>query len=291
MSGRQAAGRQSAFQDIQQRLKVVDLILEVCDARIPYASRHPKFDKLFGARPRIVIFSKTDLADPEAIKHWIDYLTSIHNQLTVALSLKQSRGQNKLLAQALELTSSRRQSRQAKGLLPAPMRACVVGMPNVGKSSFINWLVGKRTTRVANQPGITKGPQWVRIHPQMELLDTPGILPPVALPQEIEIKLALFNLMPENRYDPETLVEAGLKLISKQYPDLLQRYGLHPASWDVMLCEHAANRNLLVAGGALDLRRAATSFLNDLRSGSVGRITLDPIPGSNARERRHPAGS
>src|SRR6185369_1268140 len=169
-------GPTTAFQRLQDQLKWVDLVFEVRDARVPACSRHPKSDELFGSKPRIIVLAKEDLADPALVKEWLRSLALPENQTSIALDLKYARGKDKLISLVLELTKAKRQQIANKGLLPRPMRGCVVGMPNVGKSSLINWLIGRRKALVGNKPGVTKGTQWVRLHPQVELLDTPGIL-------------------------------------------------------------------------------------------------------------------
>lgn len=179
----------------------------------------------------------------------------------------------KVLAAAVKLTVISKEAAKRKGLLPRPMRAVVVGMPNVGKSSLINWLIGRKKTKVADRPGITRGPQWVRVHPQIELLDTPGILPHVSLTQDVQLKLALLNLVPERTYDAEDTARLGLLLIQRSCPELISSYAMQGET--PTLETIAAKRNFLTAGGRLDTTRAASKFLTDLRQGALGKVTLD----------------
>ena len=167
----------TAFQLLQQQLKWVDLIFEVLDARAPLSSRHPKHSEIFGNKPRLIFLTKDDLADPRASKEWAKKLSS-ENEKAIVLCLKDRRRQPEVVNMALELSQEKLKQIEAKGLLPRPVRICVVGMPNTGKSSLINWLIGKKQVKVADRPGVTRGPQWIRVHPKLELLDTPGILPP-----------------------------------------------------------------------------------------------------------------
>lgn len=265
----------SAFQRIQDQLKWVDLIFEVRDARAPFSSGHPGAGGLFGNKPRVVVLAKQDLAEPETLKEWLDAMSGRAENAAIALSLKQTRGKDRLISLALELTAARREAHARKGLLPRPIRVCVVGMPNVGKSSLINWLIGRRKTLVGDRPGITKGAQWVRLHAQLELLDTPGILPNTELPETIRTKLAVLNLLPENVYDYEYVAQEGIILLEDKYPGMLaHHYGLSAGTL-VTLAEIARKRNCLGPGGRADTRRAATLLLNDLRDGKLGRITLD----------------
>jgi ribosome biogenesis GTPase A len=265
----------SALKRLQDQLKWVDLVFEVRDARAPHSSGHPRAGELFGTKPRLVVLAKQDLADPVAIAGWLAELSAADHAGALALALKQARGKDKLISQALDLTAGARQARASKGILPRPMRACVVGMPNVGKSSFINWLVGKRGTQVGDRPGITRGPQWVRLNPELELLDTPGILPHTSFAEQTRLILALLNLIPDSGYDSEEVARAGLILLKDKYPGMLSKNYGGTADDQVNLSHLATLRNCLLPGGKLDERRAAQLFLNDLRSGRLGRITLD----------------
>lgn len=273
------SGNPSAFQRLQDQLKWVDLIFEVRDARVPLASRHPKAEQVFGNKPRIVVLCKEDLADPELSAEWLKVLKREQKQ-AVLLSLKRSNGKERLLSLAVACASEKLAARQARGLLPRPVRACVVGMPNTGKSSLINWIIGRKKAQTGDRPGITKGPQWVRVHPQLELLDTPGILPPVAFDTTVKLKLALLNLLPDSVYEHEEVAEQGILALGPSYGHLLESYGVDLASEASGLEQIAKNRNCLASGGILDTRRAAGIFLNDLRDGKLGRVTLDDVPES-----------
>lgn len=268
---------QTAFKLLQDQLKWVDLVFEVADARLPVSSRHPDSDRLFSGKPRVLVLAKEDLADPKLVNYFIDHLTIAKKQSVVACALKESKGKSKLINLALALTEEKRLAQKKKGLLPRPVRACVVGMPNVGKSSLINWLIGTKRAKVGDQPGITKGTQWIRLHPQLELLDTPGILPHTSLSRNTIFKLSLLNLFPEAQYDLEDIAEQGITLVQERYPQAIANYENSEAvpGGVFTLAQLARLRNCLAAGGKLDERRAATIFLNDLRTGKLGRITLD----------------
>lgn len=266
----------TAFGRLQAQLQAVDLLFEVRDARAPNASRHPKADEIFGTKPRVVVLAKQDLADPDALKAWIEKLGEADGRAALALSFKLRKGQDKLIATSLKLTEAKREALIRKGLLPRPMRACVVGLPNVGKSTLINWLTGKNKAKTGDKPGITRGTQWVRVHPQLELLDTPGILPPVAFSRETTMKLALCNVIPDDHYDFMDVAEYGLSFISRTNKDGLKLYGEQFASSaDPDLEQLAVARSCLAAGGVPDVRRAAMIFLNDFRNGKLGTFVLD----------------
>jgi ribosome biogenesis GTPase A len=272
-----------SFKKLQDQLKWVDLIFEVRDARVPVSSGHPQSASIFGNKPRILVMAKEDLADPSRLKQWASDLTK-EASLVVAVDLKEMGGRNKLIEQALRLTKDKQDARTKKGLLPRPIRACVVGMPNVGKSSLINWLIGKKKAHTGNKPGITKGPQWVRVHPQLELLDTPGILPVSALKKDVTSKLAMLNLVPDSHYDIEETAEESIQALHLNYPNMLANaYGDAFANGAGDLAALATLRSCLTAGSRPDTYRAATILLNDLRAGKLGRIILDtPLAGSKS---------
>lgn len=266
-------GRKTAFKHIQDQLKWVDLVFEVRDARVPKSSGHPNADDLFGNKPRIIILAKADLADPKLLKSWLSELNSVQNRAAIALALKEGSGKDKVLKLALELTEQKRAAHAAKGLLPRAVRACVVGMPNVGKSTFINWFIGQKRAAVGNRPGVTKGPQWIRLNPQLELLDTPGVLPAFALTKGAILKLGLFNLLPEDLYDLEETAEEGLMWLAKSKPEILEKYLTGLSTSKAPLYDLAQARNCVSSGGRFDTRKAASIFLSDLRAARLGKIT------------------
>jgi ribosome biogenesis GTPase A len=194
----------------------------------------------------------------------------------ILLNLKTGKGKDKLFKLALDLTKEKRARDKAKGLLPRPIKACVVGMPNVGKSTFINWIIGQKRAKTGNAPGITKGAQWVRIHPQIELMDTPGFLPSTDYDTEAKFKLALLNLLPEAHYEPIEIAEQALGVIAKKYGHHLQYYFKDTLNLqEPTLAKIALARNYLQPGGVPDVSRAAMIFLSELRAGKLGSITLD----------------
>ncbi|HEY9678080.1 MAG TPA: ribosome biogenesis GTPase YlqF [Drouetiella sp.] len=276
------SGQSTAYKSLQDTIKWVDLVIEVLDARAPLASRHPNAQKIFGHKPRLVVLSKEDLADPSKLADCSALLKSQFEDAeypldSLVLSLKTQKNRNKVLDIALRLTEGKREQLAKRGLLPRPMRAVVVGMPNVGKSSLINWIIGKNKAKAANKPGVTRGPQWVRVHPQIELLDTPGFLPPASFSDDVRLKLSLLNLIPETTYDAEEVARHGLSLLSKTYPTLTKAYIPGCQADLISLEEFAQLRHFLTHGGKLDTSRAASTFLADLRNGKFGRVTLDRV--------------
>jgi ribosome biogenesis GTPase A len=265
----------TAFQRVQELLKWVDLVIEVCDARAPDSSRHPGAEKLFGNKPRILVLAKNDLAEPKTTGSFIEAFGQSPHRKAIALSLKVQQGKGKLIQIALDLTADKRKALENKGILPRPARICVVGLPNVGKSTLINWLLGKKKVKVGDKPGITRGTQWVRVHPQIELLDTPGILPATEFTPDVVIKLAMLNLLTQTSYQPEDVARPGLSILSRLYPQKLRTYVGAVGDENISLETIALHRNLLATGATLDTLRAANVFLADLRSGKLGAISLD----------------
>jgi len=275
--GRQEQSRQprTAFQRLQDQLKYVDLVVEVCDGRGPYSSRHPRSVEIFGTKPRLLILTKEDLSDVPLLRKWVHFFNEEGRQAqALSLSLKEQKHKSKIFQLILDLTKDKREQIAAKGLLPRPMRICAVGMPNTGKSSLINWLIGQKRAKTGNKPGVTKGSQWVRVHPDIELLDTPGILPAFQYSNETARILALLNLMPENIYDFVEVAEKSLLQMRSQYPKLITEYFGEPIE-SATLEDLARIRNFLTTGGRGDRIRAANVFISDLRSGKIGRVTMD----------------
>lgn len=215
--------RLTPFQRLQQQLKWVDIIFEVLDGRAPYSSRHPRHSEIFGNKPRLIFITKDDLADSKLCKEWAKRF-STGSEKAIVLCLKDRRRQPEVVNMALELAQEKFKQIEAKGLLPRPVRICVVGMPNTGKSSLINWLIGKKQVKVADRPGVTRGPQWIRVHPKLELLDTPGILPPQLSNRNVGEKLGIFNLAPAGAFSPEELADRAIAELQKRYPGMLERY-------------------------------------------------------------------
>jgi len=280
-SGQPSGKNRTAFQRFQEQLKHVDLVIEVLDARAPLSSRHPRTAELFGTKPRLIILSKKDLGDGQRLKQWLDYFEEPENEAqAMLLSFKTQENKANVFTAALALTEKKRQQLAARGILPRPVRVCVVGMPNVGKSTFINWVIGQKRAKTGDKPGITKGPQWVRVHPQIELLDTPGILPNANFAESTAQRLALLNLLPETSYDVEEIAWSGIQLMKSQYPNLLAKYmgSGDDKTPDATLEQLAIDRKFVKTGGKPDSLRAANVFLQDLRQGKLGRVTLDQPP-------------
>ena len=267
--------KKTPFQHIQELAKWVDLVIEVLDSRLPLSTRHPNAQEIFGKKPRIFVLTKEDLADVEKTRELANRLSEESGAGSAIVSLKRSSGRDKIVNMALDITAGKMEALAKKGILPRPMRVCVVGLPNVGKSSLINWLIGRKKTKTGNKPGITQGTQWVRVHPKLELLDTPGILPAFSYDHQVRAKLAVLNLVPQSSYNFEEAAQDAFKYMQLEYPDLLESYipGLGESEDGFIYL--AEKRNLLGPKASFDRTRACSIFLSELRDGKLGRITLD----------------
>lgn len=266
----------TAFARLREQAKWVDLIVEVLDARAPLSSRHPNSAQIFGNKPRLIVLSKADLAHPSECQKWLGYIENQWKHKAIPLALKGGGGKDKFLSLALAATLEKREQLSKKGLKARPIRVCVVGIPNVGKSSLINWLIGQKRVKVANRPGVTRAPQWVRVHPQIELLDTAGVASHVPVDQDTLLKLALLNLTSEGSYDFEQMAAWGMAMVNRDHNDNMQIYldSKETPTLEIL----AQKRNLIGPGGKLDIRRAASAFLSDLRDGKLGKVILDRVP-------------
>lgn len=281
------------FQRLVEIVKWVDLVIEVLDGRLPLSTRHPKSDDIFGGKPRLIIYSKLDMSDSKRLKEYVKRLNAEHAEArrraaeeggprvvpmrAVALCLKGRDNKASFVESSLALTREKREALQKRGLLPRPMRAAVVGIPNVGKSSLINWFVGKKHARTGDMPGVTKGNQWIRVHPQLELLDTPGILPPTLFSQETMARLSVLNLVPPDTYDTLEAAQQGIRLMQKYYPAALDEYVPGLAEAQDGLIHIAEAKNFLASGAKLDDLRAANILLRDIRDAKLGPLTLDEL--------------
>lgn len=269
------------FQRLTEIVKWVDLVIEVLDGRLPETTRHPASRDIFGNKPRVLIYSKSDLSDGDKLRAFVKAASEQEQkgppEKRLILDLKSMAHKNTFIEAALAVTAEKRAALAKKGLLERPMRACVVGIPNVGKSSLINWFVGRKKAKTGDSPGVTRGTQWIRVHPQLEMLDTPGILPANLFSPEERQRLALLNLLPAEGYDNLEIAKFGLMLMRKYYPNRLETYLPGLSTYEDGLDYIAEKKHYLVFGGRLDHYRAATIFLRDLRAGKLGDITFDHL--------------
>ena len=261
---------------IQADLKLVDLVAEIIDARIPISSRNPDIDELVGEKPRLIVLNRADQADPAMNRVWTDWFRR-QGWAVLETNAKGGAGTTRFAAAVRELLADKLRSYAEKGMAGRVVRVMILGIPNVGKSTFINSFAGKAAAKTGNKPGVTKGNQWIRLNKQVELLDTPGILWPKFEDQSVGLKLAfLGSINDEILYKDELAAELCAFLL-KAYPGLLaERYGIpEDRSPHELLEQIAIARSCLLKGGGYDVPRAARLLLEDFRSGKLGRITLE----------------
>ena len=265
-----------AEKQLKEKLNLVDVIIEVVDARLPISSQYPNIEKLIGNKPRLTVLNKSDLADEVYLNKWVEVLREKSGYPVIKSNAASGKDFSSIVNGAVKLGEPAIQKMVAKGLLPRPVRVMVIGMPNVGKSSIINKLIKKQKVKVGAKAGVTRQQQWVRINDKIDLLDTPGIIPLRQDNQEAAYKLALVNSIGENAYDVEFVAEFFLKLLKGKY---LKTVKAHYKIDENLTIENIAKaRNWLVSDGGADINRAAVFVLTDFRSGRLGRMTLDELP-------------
>ena len=262
---------------VQNNLKLVDVVIELLDARIPLSSKNPEIDKLAHNKPRVVVLNKSDLSDRAKLNKWISYYQSKGIKAIPVDTLKGS-GVNKIVEECKNVTKEIMDALKEKGRKERAIRVMIVGVPNVGKSSLINKLTGRKSTQTGDRPGVTKGKQWVRLKGNLELLDTPGILWPKFEDQKIALNLAFTRAIKDEILDIDTL---GLKFIEKMSeiePEKLKaRYkldslGEEPLETMEMI---GRKRGFILGRNELDYTRIAKTVLNEFREGKLGQITLE----------------
>lgn len=263
---------------IGENLKFVDVVAEVIDARIPIASRNPDIDELVGTKPRVVILNRADQADPAANKVWSAWFRE--KGITVLECDAKSGTGVKQFSRVMQIALKDQIARwREKGQVGRPVRAMVVGIPNVGKSTFINKVAKKKSAKASDRPGVTRGKQWVSVDQSLELLDTPGILWPKFEDETIGMHLAFTGAVKDTIMDVETLACHLAELLAKRKPEALTaRFKFAPeegmTGWE-LLEAGAKKRGFLVSGGEIDLERMANILLDEFRAGKMGRITLE----------------
>ena len=261
---------------IEADLKMVDAVVEVTDARIPESSRNPILDDLLGNKPRVMIMNKCDVADENATITWKKYYES-RGIYVIVCDCRSGKGLNKFLPSVKRMLADLIQRRKARGMIGKALRLMVVGIPNVGKSSFINRLANSKKTKVGDRPGVTRGKQWVSIDKDVELLDMPGILWPKFDDKNVAQKLAFTGAVKDDVVDTAALARSLGELLLSDYPELLKARYKISGDGDV-LTEIAKSRSMLISGGEPDTERAAIALLDEFRGGKIGRITLDIPP-------------
>lgn len=271
-----------AKRKIEQNLKLVDIIIEVIDARIPISSRNPDLFDLLKSKPIIVLLNKCDMADKNKTAQWIDYFKSKHIE-SLAVDCKTGKGLKLFESKIRDTLSDKIESWKLKGMVNRNIRAMVVGIPNVGKSSFINKISGNNKAKAEDRPGVTRGNQWFTISNRLEVLDTPGILWPKFDDPKVGLNLAFTGAVKDQVLDIEMLAENLLNFLKDKYfNELLSRYKLDSVNCATMtghelLKEIGKKRGMLLSGGVIDTERAAIMLLDEFRSAKLGKITLEEV--------------
>ena len=268
-----------AKRQMQEDLKLIDLIIELVDARIPLSSRNPDIDELGKNKARLILLNKSDLADERYNEQWSAYFQK-KGFYVVKVNAKSGAGLKSIQGVIQEACKAKIERDRRRGIKNRPIRAMVVGIPNVGKSTFINSYAGKACAKTGNKPGVTKGKQWIRLNKTLELLDTPGILWPKFEDQEVGKRLAFIGSIKDEILNLEELSLELLDYIRTNYSGLLNtRYGIEEEGTPVSLLEAVADkRKCLIRGQEIDYAKAAGIVMEEFRNGKIGRITLEFPP-------------
>lgn len=272
-----------ARRQIEEKLKLIDVAIELLDARIPLSSRNPMIDQILQNKPRLVLLNKSDMADPAATAAWVSHF---RGQGLDALPIDAVSGARikEIVTRCETLLADKREAQIRKGMKPRPIRALIVGIPNVGKSTLINTLAGRKAAATGDRPGVTKGQQWIKTAYELELLDTPGILWPKFEDQVVGMRLAATGAIKDDVVHPEEVAFFLLQALLPRNGKVLEdRYGIETEGVEALdntqVLEVMENigrkRGCLISGGRVDLEKAASLVLRDLRDGKLGRVTLE----------------
>ncbi|MGU3469653.1 ribosome biogenesis GTPase YlqF [Paenibacillus sp. D51F] len=275
-----------ARRQIEDKLKLIDIAIELLDARVPMSSRNPMVDDILRGKPRLILLNKADLADSRETERWMQYFAS---KGYVSLAVDSSTGSrvNEIPVKVREILHEKIQRMLDRGMNPRAMRALIVGIPNVGKSTLTNRLAGRHIAATGDRPGVTKGQQWIKVGSEMELLDTPGILWPKFEDQLVGYKLAMTGAIKEQVLNIEDVAYFAVRVLVERYwPEMQERFGLEeqPEDFDdnmqivAVMEQIGRNRGCLLSGGRIDLEKVSGIILRELRAGKLGRLTLEAAP-------------
>lgn len=261
---------------MQEDIKLIDLLIELVDARIPISSRNPDIDKLGAGKGRLILLNKSDLADPKANKQWIEYFKGLDIQV-IEINSKNGSGMKLIQNAVNEACREKKERDKKRGILNRPVRAMVVGIPNVGKSTFINSYAGKACTKTGNKPGVTKGKQWIRLGKGLELLDTPGILWPKFEDQAVGMKLAFIGSINDEILLEDELAVDLITFLENSYPGCIEkRFGIEESETPLKTLELIGKvRGCYKKGSEIDFEKAASILMDEFRAGKLGRMTLE----------------
>ena len=267
---------------MRENLSLVDLVVELRDARVPYSSQNPEIQKLVGNKPRLVVLNKSDMADPAVTRQWLGFYKG-QKLPVMETDCRSGKGVKEFPKVVEQVLSDLFARRRAKGIKGKPVSVMVVGVPNVGKSSFINRMAGSRRTNVADRPGVTRGKQWVKINQEIDMLDMPGVLWPKFDDPKVGERLAFTGAVKDDIVDIQLLAGRLLEFLAVQYPaPLATRYKLDLPGESLAQMDGphllelvGKKRGMMIAGGEVDLERAAVAVLDEFREGKIGRISLE----------------
>lgn len=261
---------------MQENIKLIDIVIELVDARIPLSSRNPDIDQMAQNKARLILLNKVDLADSRYTKQWQSYFEE-KGFFVATVNSQRGTGVKAIQGIIMEACKEKIERDRKRGIKNRPIRAMIAGIPNVGKSTFINSLVGKACTKTGNKPGVTKGKQWIKLNKNIELLDTPGILWPKFEDETVGLHLAMIGSVNDEILISEELAISLIDILKEHYKGVLEkRYEVEEAHTSLeLLSEIAEHRKCLKKGGELDLSKAADILLDEYRSGRLGAITLE----------------
>lgn len=266
-----------AKRQMQEDIKLVDLVIELVDARIPMSSRNPDIDELGKNKARLILLNKADLADDRQLEAWMNFFKE-KGYFAVRLDARSKAGMKNVQNVIMDACAEKIERDRKRGIKNRPVRAMVVGIPNVGKSTFINSFAGKACAKTGNKPGVTKGKQWIRLNKGVELLDTPGILWPKFEDQSVGLKLALIGSIKDEILNIDEMSLELIRFLQERYKELLTaRYeGIDVDAKPIEILEQIAElRGCIKKGGDIDYTKTANLLLDEFRSGMIGRITLE----------------
>lgn len=260
---------------MQEDIKLIDVIIELVDSRVPYSSKNPDIDQLANGKSRILLMNKYDLADPVITEEWIGYYEA-KGYYVAKVNSKSGKGVKAVQGIIQEACKAKIERDRKRGILNRPVRAMIVGIPNVGKSTFINSFAGKACTRTGNKPGVTKGKQWIRLNKSVELLDTPGILWPKFEDQNVGLRLAYIGSIKDELYNIYELSVLLANYLLETYPQaVMEYYQIAGGSVEDQLRQIAEKRGCLKSGGEFDLDKSGKCLVDDFRNGRLGNISLE----------------
>ena len=261
---------------MQENIKLIDLVIELVDARAPLSSKNPDIDELGKNKFRLILLNKADLASEKGNAMWTKYFEE-KGYFVVKINSRSGAGMKQISATIMEACKEKIERDRKRGILNRPIRAMVVGIPNVGKSTFINSFAGRAAAKTGNKPGVTKGAQWIRLNKQVELLDTPGILWPKFEDQAVGVKLAMLGSVNDEILNIDELSVELIKLLDEHFPDVIsERYQIEKQENPLKVLEEIARvRACLLKGNELDISKAANILMDDFSSGRLGKLTLE----------------